>query len=195
MFSARDATKVAGSVQDPTNQIRHPKKRAFLAAIANGANIVRAARIAKIDRTTHFDWMKGDPVYAEAFELAWERCIDHLEAEAIRRAYEGVEEPVFNGGHRAIDVVTDENGKVKKDSKGKPLTTPAVVRKYSDTLLIFLLNGNRARKYRQRADLTHSGPGGGPIKTEDVSLVELLESRIARLASGGATETNISGAD
>ena len=34
----------------------------------------------------------------------------------------------------------------------QPIAVPAAIRKYSDTLLMFLLNGNRSGKYRQRTD-------------------------------------------
>ena len=64
-----------------------------------------------------------------------------LEREARRRAVEGVEEPV--GFY-----------------KGEP---SAYVRKYSDTLLIFLMKGARPDKYRDRWDprvieMTPEGP-------------------------------------
>jgi hypothetical protein len=47
---------------DPFGKIRHPKKRAFLAAMANTANVLRAAEIARMDRDNHYLWMKKDPV-------------------------------------------------------------------------------------------------------------------------------------
>jgi hypothetical protein len=38
-----------------------------------------------------------------------------------------------------------------------------MVRKFSDTLLIFMLKARDPKKYRERVDLTHSGPNDGPI--------------------------------
>ena len=38
-------------------------------------------------------------------EIAKMRGADVLEAEAVRRAHEGVAKPIFHGGKRAIDVV------------------------------------------------------------------------------------------
>jgi hypothetical protein len=141
----------------PDHKIRHPKKRAsqakFLAALVQtGGNILRAALAAGIDRDMHYIWLRTDPAYRERFAVAWEQGIDTLESEAVRRAYEGVAEPVFRNGKRALDVMIDEKGAVKRDGAGKPIGVPASVRRYSDTLLMFLLNGNRSRKYRQRTD-------------------------------------------
>jgi hypothetical protein len=127
---------------------RQPRKKAlqsaFLGALTQtGGNIVRAAAIVGMDRDLHYHWM-DDPAYRARFDAAWEKAIDTLEAEAARRAFDGVEEPIYHAGKRAVDVTMD--------AKGKPKAVPAAIRKYSDTLLMFLLNGNRSRKYRQRSD-------------------------------------------
>jgi hypothetical protein len=71
--------------------------------------------------------------------MAKEMAADRLEEEAWRRAVDGVDEPV--GFYR-----------------GKP---SAWVKRYSDTLLIFLLKALRPEKYRERYE--HSGPEGGAI--------------------------------
>ena len=105
-------------------EIRHPKKRAFLAAMANTANVVRAAAIAGVDRDNHYLWLKKDPDYAAAFEIAWKRGVDVLEAEAVRRAHEGVSKPIFHGGKRAVDVVQNPDGSIKRDKSGKPISIP-----------------------------------------------------------------------
>lgn len=57
-----------------------------------------------------------------------------LEAEARRRAMDGVDEPVYHKG----EVVGH-------------------VRKYSDTLLIFLLKAHRPHKYRDNYKIEHGG--------------------------------------
>jgi len=102
------------------------KRKAFLAAFAEVGTITRAAEIAKVTRQAHYLWMK-DPEYAEAFAQAEQQACDRLEQEARRRAVEGVEEPVFHRGKQC-----------------------GVVRKYSDTLLIFLLKGAMPEKYKDR---------------------------------------------
>lgn len=85
-----------------------------------------------IDRKLHYKWLDVDEdgSYREAFDAAMDTAADRLEEEARRRAVEGVEEPV--GWYQ-----------------GEP---GGYVRKYSDTLLIFLLKGARPQKYRERVE-------------------------------------------
>ena len=70
-----------------------------------------------------------------------------LEAEARRRAAIGVDEPVFYKG----EVVGH-------------------IRKYSDTLLMFLLKAHWPEKFRENVSIDQrvSGRDGGPVKTEHV---------------------------
>lgn len=102
------------------------KQAAFLAAYAEVGNVTQAAEISKVARRNHYNWL-SDPEYAEAFQAAEQQACDRLEQEARRRAVEGVEEPVFHRGEKC-----------------------GVVRKYSDTLLIFLLKGAMPEKYKDR---------------------------------------------
>ncbi len=115
------------------------KKRAFLRAYAETANITYAARAGKCSRNAHYKWLKTDKAYQETFQEAKQEAIELLEGEARRRAVQGVEEPVFYKG----EVV-------------------GAVQKYSDTLLIFLLKAARPEKYRDRYE--HTGPDGGPFE-------------------------------
>ena len=105
----------------------------MLAALAETGNVTEATTIARINRDTHYDWLKTDPDYAKAAESAMESAADRLEREALRRAVEGVEEPVYQGGKKV-----------------------GVVQKYSDTLLIFLLKGARPHKYKERLAITYT---------------------------------------
>lgn len=130
--------------------IPHVKKRAFLAAYAECGNVRMAAESANIDRKTHTNWLKDDDLYVEAFEAARNHAMDLLEQEAWRRARSGVDEPVFQMGELC-----------------------GTVRKYSDTLLIFLMKGGRKEVYADRHELT--GVGGGPIETKDTTSIDLTK--------------------
>lgn len=116
--------------------------RAYLAALAKTGNRTQAAAAAKIDRTTPWKYLEGHPGLKEEWTAAVAEAIDAsmdlLEQEARRRAEEGVLEPVYQGGKKV-----------------------GTIRRYSDTLLIFLLNGGRPEKYRHRHELT--GKGGAPL--------------------------------
>ena len=72
-----------------SDEIRHPKKRAMLAALAKTGNISASARAAGISRCTHYDWLATDPAYRQAVAEAMEDAIDVLEAAARRRALVG----------------------------------------------------------------------------------------------------------
>ena len=121
------------------------RQKAFLAAYAKCGNITTAAELVPIARKTHYAWMEN-PEYAEAFGLATEEAAQRLEAEARRRAEEGVEEPVFYKGKKC-----------------------GVVTKYSDTLLIFLLKGAMPDKYKERTSTELTGAGGKDLRVEFVS--------------------------
>ncbi len=119
------------------------KKEKFLEAFRQTGNVTEAAEKAGVNRATPYKWRKKDPKFAKAWEEAEQEAADRLEREAWRRAVEGVEEPVYY--------------------KGKQIDS---IRKYSDTLLIFLLKGNRPEKYADRVKQEIFGPDGGPIKVK-----------------------------
>ena len=108
---------------------RRRKQGRFLAAFGEHATVAAAAKAAGVGRRTHYDWLTSDDAYAERFKEVEEDVTESLEAEARRRAQLGVEEPVFYQGER-VDTI----------------------RRYSDTLLIFLLKARRPNVYRERID-------------------------------------------
>ena len=139
---------------ETTEELRgHPKKRAFLAAYRETGNIRLACQAAQIGRSSHYRWL-DDPDYAEEFERAKKDAVDVLEAEARRRAVEGWEEPV---------------GWYKGEAGG-------TVRRYSDTLLIFLLKGAAPEKYRERMEVS------GALKGLDFSV--MTDAQLARIERG-----------
>ena len=161
--------------------IRHPKKRALLIAMARTGNVVRAAILAKIDHSTHYWWMKNDSEYAVAFEVAKDRGADMMEAELYRRIYDGIEEPVFHAGKRALDVQLNDDGSVKMGPNGKPLAIPAVVRKFTDATLIFGLKGALPRKYRDNSSVELTGKDGKPLLNDLTLLKQTLIEVVGEL--------------
>ena len=146
------------------------KKKAFLAAFRKTGNVRLACEAAEVGRSSHYRWLETDAAYEEAFELAKEDAADILEAEAKRRAIEGVLEPV---------------GFYKGEPGGH-------VRRYSDTLLIFLLKGLRPEVYRERVEVR------GLLANLDLNLLpNALVERVARgepieaVLASGASEAGI----
>jgi hypothetical protein len=144
------------------NKTIQPKKRAFLRAYAEtGGNISKAAEAAGITRWTHYEWLRIDPDYPDLFEDARTQAGDTLEAEATRRAVEGVLEPVFYQGQEV-----------------------GAVRRYSDTLLIVRLKAAKPEEYRERSDMKVS-----PAQMTDDALVDKAAAIIRKRPgdSGGVS--------
>ena len=116
-------------------------KPAFLKELCQCGNVSLSANKAKVGRRTVYQARESDPAFAEAWEEAIEISTEYLEGEARRRAYNGVLEPVFHIGKKV-----------------------GTVRKYSDTLLIFLLKAHKPKKYRDRHSVEHSGPDGKAVE-------------------------------
>ena len=104
---------------------RPRRKRAFLHALADTVNVARACRKAGIPRRTAYDWRDADPDFARRWNDALDDGIDLLEAELHRRAFEGVEKPVWHKGEQV-----------------------GTTRHYSDALAMFLLKAHRPERYR-----------------------------------------------
>ena len=119
----------------------------FLEELSKTGNVSAAAKRAKVARNTAYlaRGMEGKDeagqIEAQRFAAAWDEAlevaIEMLELEARRRAEQGTLEPVFYQGEIC--------GRVKK---------------YSDTLLIFLLKAHRPEKYRDNVRSEITGPDG-----------------------------------
>lgn len=128
----------------------------FLEALTEGCNVAEATQKAGVVQSSAYRRRQND----EAFRRAWNEACDIgtrlLEQEAQRRAYRGVEEPVFQKG----EIVGH-------------------VRKYSDTLLIFLLKARKPEKYREGAEDVGRGNTVININVETVEKREELHLHAA----------------
>ena len=115
---------------------------------ANAGNITAACRkVTKTDfqantlRAHVYLLEKEDAEFAAAFREAQRMGIDVLEDEARRRAFEGVEETVYYQG-LAVDTA----------------------KKYSNSLMVFLLKGAKPEKYKDRVE--HTGDPNTPVHVD-----------------------------
>lgn len=137
--------------------IRTPEKEiAFLAALAATCNVTKACKAAGAGRMTVYEWRKGDEEFASRWEEAMRIGAEALEDEAKRRAFDGVDEPVFYLG-----------------------VATGTVRKYSDTLAIFLLKGALPEKYRENARMELTGANGGPVQFSESERAAKLAGLLA----------------
>lgn len=117
---------------------------AFLAELSATGNVSDSAKAAQVSRVFVYEQRRADEAFAAAWADALDQAADVMEREALRRAIEGWDEPVFGSM-----------------GQGQGSGQIGAVRKYSDTLLIFLLKGARPEKYRDRHEVT--GKDGTPL--------------------------------
>lgn len=115
----------------------------FLREFAQRGNVTKSCEAARVNRRTVQREKKRSAAFADDFKEAKWTAGDMLEAEAERRAAQGLIRKKFN-------------------AKGEPVIDPETgqqyfEREYSDTLLIFLLKATRPEKFRERHDHKHSG--------------------------------------
>ena len=117
------------------HRVTPKKKTQFLDALALTGNVRQAAKAVGFSANRFYVHRRQDPTFAQAWEETMEQAMDTvLEPEAIRRAVEGVEKPVYHQGRQV-----------------------GTVREYSDTLLIFLLKGWKSERYTERREVFHRG--------------------------------------
>lgn len=116
-------------------------QRKFIQRLAETGNVSAACKKAKITRQNAYLARDNDEFFAAAWKEALEVSVENLELEARRRAEKGVIETQYYLGKKI-----------------------GIIRRYSDTLLIFLLKAHRPEKYRDNQHIEHSGSVGVQIK-------------------------------
>lgn len=116
-----------------TAPIREAKRELFLEAFKKTGIAGNAAKLVNVSTSTVNRWRQNDRAFEAAYNEALAEANGVIEKEAFRRAVEGWDEPVFQGGKQVLS----------------PDGTPAIVHKYSDRLLEVLLRG-RIQKYNNK---------------------------------------------
>ena len=100
---------------------------AFIEALRATGNVTRAAQYARRSRNQAYHVRRHSEDFAAQWDEALGEGIDLLEAEARRRAFTGIDKPVYYKGE-VVGSIT----------------------KYSDRLLMFLLRAHRPQKFPRR---------------------------------------------
>lgn len=108
----------------------------FLAVLRDTGQITAASTAAGVHRATVYRHLREFPEFKEQFDDAREQAVDALEAEAWRRAKDGVPRQKMVGEEKVVEI------------------------EYSDTLLKFLLTAHRPALYRTTQTLRHEGSIG-----------------------------------
>ena len=139
----------------PKGAITQAERDKFLDGLRDGATVKDAAAEVGRPRSTFYALRQTDQAFRDQWQEAFDEGTDVLEAEARRRAVEGV---IYSEHY-------DKDGNLVSR-----------VTRYSDTLLIFLLKSRDPARFN-RFEVT--GAEGGPVHVE----VSVEPDRLARVAS------------
>lgn len=131
--------------------------------IASGLFISEICQQIGITPPTVRKWRAEDKEFDEAYSDAEAQVTDTLEKEAIRRARNGVLEPVVSGGKVVMDPA----------NPGEILQ----VRRYSDGLMQFLLKGRRREVYGDKREIS------AQVGIDVVGAKSSLEAKFAAAAA------------
>ena len=113
----------------------------FLAEIRRHNNVTQAAKKIRLSRGYMYQYRDAEEnaVFKRRWQEAEDEFLDKCEAECVRRAYSGYDEPVYYQGEEV-----------------------GYVRKYSDRLLMFHLRAKRA-EFQEKHHHHLSDPDGNPL--------------------------------
>ena len=107
----------------------------FLRCLREIPNISRACKISGLGYGPVKHRYRTDPVFAEQWDEAIAEGVEALEAECLRRGFEGYPgRPVVSNGMVIADVT-----------------------EYSDGLAMFMLKAHAPHKYKDKSEVTHNG--------------------------------------
>lgn len=101
----------------------------FFTMLAQTAHVTRSCDAAAIDRNYVYTKKSHDPEFESLFEQAINKGRETLLEEAQRRAFDGYNKPVFQGGMQV-----------------------GIIREYSDSLAAFLLKGYMPKLFKDRTE-------------------------------------------
>lgn len=130
-----------------TPKVIERRRSRFLEALADGHPMIQAFKLSGLPKSTMYAERKTNADFAIAVAEALDHGADVWEAEAKRRAVDGFDRPIYQGGK----LVGHE-------------------RQFSDTLLMFLLNGAKPERYKRRNEI--SGANGGPVIVQVVKFAD-----------------------
>ena len=115
----------------------------FLELLREVPNVTRAARTTGHAPSAFRRHKALDKEFSQAWDEALDESVERMEEEVHRRAFVGVDEPVFFRGNECGTVI-----------------------KHSDQLAMFLLKAHRPEKYRERSEVNLSNPDGSLTLTD-----------------------------
>ena len=134
--------------------------KAFLTQLSINGNVSAACDAANISRDLVYDKRKSDPAFAAQWDTALEIACDSLEAEAWRRAVNGVNSAIYSQGKYVADEV-----------------------KYSDALMQTLLKAHKPDKYADKLIIKLSPEQQAILTKHGLTAAEAFNMLLQRLAN------------
>lgn len=155
----------------------------FLQHLKTSMNMAESCRVVGVSYSAMQALKLKDGDFQAAVDEAMEEATDWHEAEMRRRAFTGNDEPVIYQGQPTPVFERDGNGKIRVDEDGNAIQAVdangnprfVTVRKYSDSLAMFLMKGYRRRVFGDKQEIT--GANGGALAMVDET------KKAARLAA------------
>lgn len=116
------------------------RKARFLAELRENGSAALAADAAGLSYVQVQALREADPVFARAWADAMTEAVDRAEAEVYRRAFQGVDRPVFYAGQQV-----------------------GIIKDYSDSLAALYLKAHRPDAYRDRVGAS-AGKDSGSVR-------------------------------
>ena len=131
--------------------------------------------MAKIDRASHYNWLRQDPEYVSAFEEAQTEAIEALESTVRESAIAGIEEPVIYQGQVCYEPKRNADGSFRRNAAGDIIYSekPLTIRKRNDVAAFFLLKALKPNVYREHSTVEHTG---------SIEIIDRLAAGRARIA-------------
>jgi ASCH domain. len=161
-----------------TKAERELAQKTFLKAYEVNGSIMLSCKKAGISRNTFYQWLEHDEQFSLQYNQAEKDFGDIILAEFTKRATKGYERTVVSMGHIVYNEtpVLDKHGNAVLDDKGKPVYKrgePLMERVVSDNLLAMAIK-KHFPEYRDKQQIEHSGPNGGPINIKRDPKLQLL---------------------
>lgn len=135
------------------------RKINFLIALREYGVVTYACDKVGISTFAIYKHRKKDPLFMQAWDEAVSYAVEHMEKTAYDRAVNGHDEALHHQG----------------------FLTGHKVKKYSDTLLIFMLKGNKPEKYRENVNIQSTNLN----LNAEVNLDDISDAQLLKAAQGG----------
>ena len=145
-----------------------------------------------VHRGTVEKHLKDDPDFKREFEESMLYFRESLVSEAVRRGVQGIEEPVFSRGRRALDIHPEDEALPEPEQR----LVPAKVKRYSDSLLHSLLKAHLpefADKQIVQNVQDDSALGDlSDLTPDELEQIQEFLEKVKERKEGGGSETDVS---